>query len=63
MINGKKSLLVTGQFALVLGIFGFLMNAFMLENNYYVAFVTGVLLGLALVLNLAFLLEFNKGAR
>ncbi len=61
MINIKRDLLVTGQFALVLGIFGFLMNAFVLENNYYVAFITGILLGLALVMNLMFLLNLNKG--
>ncbi len=63
MDSGEKSLFVTGQFALALGIFGFLMNAFAWDNNYYVAFITGILLGLALAINLFFLIKFNKSTR
>jgi len=53
----KRSLIVFGQFSLVLGILSFLLNTLVFGNNNYIHFVTGVLLGLSLVLNLAFLIK------
>ena len=58
--NNSKMLIVAGQFSLFLGILGFILNIFFWDNNYYIHFVTGILLGLSLVLNLSFLIGFRK---
>ena len=52
MTQKDKSLLVIGQFSLFFGIIGFLVNTFVLGVNLVFTFIIGVLLGLALVLNL-----------
>ena len=56
----NKLLIVSGQFLLVFGILGFMVNTLVLGNNYYVAFITGIFLGLALVLNLTYLFKLKK---
>ena len=56
----KIRLLVIGQFSLVFGIFGFLINYLYLNNNPIIIFVIGILLGLSLVLNLTFLLKSRE---
>ncbi|NOZ73856.1 MAG: hypothetical protein GXO90_00525 [FCB group bacterium] len=53
----KKRLLIIGQFSLFFGILGFLVNTFVLESNHYLAFITGILLGLSFILNLVFLTQ------
>jgi hypothetical protein len=53
--KSNKLLIVVGQFSLVLGILSFISNIFFLGNNYYIHFITGILLGLSLVINLTYL--------
>jgi len=61
MIKNTRLLLLAGQFALFLGLTGFLVNHLLLDNNPYLAFLTGILLGLSLVFNMASLLNMKKG--
>jgi len=59
-MKNNSLLFAIGQFSLFFGILGFLINYFILSHNPIVAFITGVLLGLSLVLNLAFLIRIKK---
>jgi len=43
-----------GQISLVLGLTAFLINTYFLENIAILSFFTGLLLGLSLVMNLAY---------
>jgi len=52
----EKVFLITGQSALVFGLSGFLINELLLNSHPILAFLTGMMLGLSLVLNLAYLL-------
>ncbi len=52
----NKIFLGIGQFSLVFGISGWLINHYWLNNNPILAFLTGMFLGLSMVLNLAFLI-------
>lgn len=63
MMKNIRLLLITGQFALFFGLTGFLVNYLFLDNNPYLAFTTGVLLGLSLVFNMAFLLSMKKNTK
>ena len=56
-MDKNKFFLVIGQISLVLGLLAFLLNSLVLNHNSALAFITGLLLGLATVLNLAFLLR------
>ena len=62
-MKNKNLLFALGQFSLFFGILGFLVNYFILNHNPIVAFITGVLLGLSLILNLAFLIRMRKNNR
>jgi cyanate permease len=53
-IMNKRTLLVLGQLSLSLGLAGFCLNQFYLENNVYLAFIVGIFIGLSLVMNLTF---------
>jgi len=57
----NKLFIVIGQFSLVLGLLGYIVNYLYLENAPVLAFITGFLLGLSLVLNLAYLIRIRKG--
>jgi hypothetical protein len=60
-INRKtKMLVVYGQFSLALGILSFVLNLTLMDNNYYLHFLTGILLGLSLVMNLTYLIRLKK---
>jgi hypothetical protein len=59
-MNDKENLIVIGQFSLVLGILGYFVNYFYLDNNLVLMFIVGVLFGLAFVLNLGYLLKLKK---
>ncbi len=60
-INRKtKMLVVYGQFSLALGILSFVLNLTLMDNNYYLHFLTGILLGLSLVMNLIYLIRLKK---
>jgi len=59
-MNDKENLIVIGQFSLVLGILGYFVNYFYLDNNLVLMFIVGVLFGLAFVLNLGYLLKLRK---
>jgi hypothetical protein len=59
MIKNKKFLL-GGQFALLIGFIGFLINCFLLEHISIIAFLSGMFLGISLVLNLTFLYRTGK---
>lgn len=59
MVRNIKFLWV-GQFALLFGLIGFLMNCFLPEQNSALAFLTGICFGIATVLNLAFLCRIEK---
>ena len=52
----KKILLAIGQMSLSIGFLLFLINYFVLDNNIFIALFMGILFGLALVLNLSYLL-------
>ena len=56
----QKLFLVTGQFTIVLALAGFLFNYFLGGNDRVVAFIAGVLLGLSLVMNAAYLVKRKK---
>ena len=53
-------LVVYGQFSLVLGILSFILNLTVMDNNHYLHFLTGILLGLSLVMNLTYLIRLKK---
>jgi len=55
----KKILLGIGQLSLLIGFILFLTNYFVLDNNLFIAFLIGILFGLALVLNLSYLLTMK----
>ena len=57
--KNDKLLIVFGQFSLVLGILSFITNILYLENNHYIYLITGILLGLSLVLNIAYLIKLK----
>ena len=57
MVKKNILFLAIGQLSLFLGLLGFLLNYLVLNHNSALAFVTGLLLGLATVLNLAYLLR------
>jgi len=57
----NKLFLIIGQFSLVLGLLGYIINYLYLENTPVLAFVTGFLIGLSLALNLAYLIRIRKG--
>jgi len=56
----NKVFIIIGQFSLVLGLLGFIVNSLYLGNNPALAFVTGLFIGLSLVLNLAYLIRLRK---
>lgn len=56
----QKLLLITGQFSFVAGIAGFLYNCFYPGFNVVIAFIAGVLFGLSMVMNVAYLLKSQK---
>jgi hypothetical protein len=55
----KKILLGIGQLSLFIGFILFLTNYFVLDNNLFIALFIGILFGLALVLNLSYLLTMK----
>jgi hypothetical protein len=59
----NKYFIVVGQFSLVLGLLGYIINSLYLENAPVLAFITGFLLGLSLVLNLTYLIQTRKGKK
>jgi uncharacterized membrane protein YuzA (DUF378 family) len=59
----NKLLLVIGQFSLFFGLLGFVINSLVLDNNPSLAFITGILIGISLVLNLAYLLRMKRNNR
>ena len=56
----KKILLAIGQMSLSIGFLLFLINYFVLDNNIFIALFMGLLFGLALVLNLSYLLSMKQ---
>lgn len=60
IIRDHKLLLAIGQFALFLAVISFLVNYLMYDFNTYIAFATGLFIGLALVLNLSYLAKSRK---
>ncbi|WP_340111850.1 hypothetical protein [Maribellus mangrovi] len=59
----KNQILITGQLTLALAFAGFLYNYFSLGVNATVAFITGILFGLSMVMNLAYLLKRKRLSR
>lgn len=55
-----NTLLLIGQFSLILGILGFILNFSFFHTNTIIAIFTGLFFGLSLVFNLAFLVSFKK---
>jgi len=55
----NKLLLITGEFALVIGLIGYGINYFYYDNL-IVYILVGILFGLSLVFNLNFLLKNRK---
>ena len=53
--------LALGQLTFVLGFSGFLLNEYYLDSNSFLAFFSGLLFGLSLVLNLTYLIRQRKG--
>lgn len=56
----NKVFLIIGQFSLALGIIGFLLNYLYLDHLTTIAFASGIFFGLALVMNMAFILKLKK---
>ncbi len=56
----NKLLLVIGQFSFVVGFLGSIINYFYFKNNPIIAFISGLLIGLSLFLNLIYLKNRNK---
>ena len=56
----KKILLGIGQLSLSVGFLLFLINYFVLDNNIFIALFIGILFGLALVLNMSYLLTMKQ---
>jgi len=59
MSQNNKLLIVAGQLSLVLGILSFILNILFLGSSYFIHFITGLLLGLSLVLNLTYLFKLK----
>ena len=59
-MKNKKSILVIGQFSLLLSILGFICNYFFFNNNPILALLVGILLGLSLIMNLTYLFRESK---
>ena len=57
MIKNKNIFFVIGQFSLAACI---LLNNFIKDNN-TVSFIVGLLAGLSIVMNIAYLIKFKKG--
>jgi hypothetical protein len=53
-------LLAIGQVCLSIGFLSFIINYIILENNQFIAFFSGMLFGLSLVLNLTYLIRIRK---
>jgi len=63
-MDKRLKFLIFGQLFFIIGFSGFLINYFFLDNHPALAFVTGLLFGLSLVLNLAYLTgKYNRQRR
>lgn len=53
----KKIYFVIGQFSFFLGILGFLTNYLFLNNNWFLALISAILLGFSAVINIVYLIR------
>ena len=59
-MKNKDRLLTIGQFALALGILAYVFNYLVFEDHPVIAFISGILFGLSLVMNLNYMIQLVK---